>query len=208
MQNVPLFAWMTAGLVVLYVIAAAVDAGPPEVPDAQPEAVSTSFAPFESDFTLVDHNGTTVNSKTLTGKPTLVFFGFTYCPDICPTTLYDLSTLLDTLGDEAEHLQAMFISVDPERDTVEDIETYLSVFHPSIRGLTGEQDQIDKAVNAFFAYSEKAPLEDGDYLMNHNASVYLIGANGVFLETFAASETEEAKLQKIRRLLSGAGAVS
>lgn len=206
LSKVPSFIWMTAGVVVLFIAAVVIDSAPPEEPTAEPASVR--FMPFETDFTLVDDRGAAVRSQELAGKPTLVFFGFTYCPDICPTTLYDLSLLLDELGDDATRLQALFITVDPDRDTVDNMATYLSLFHPAIRGLTGSQHQIDAAARAFFAHHEKMPVEDGDYLMTHNASVYLIGADGAFRGTLGAGDSKAAKLQKIRRLLSGADTLS
>ncbi len=206
LSKVPAFIWMTAGLAVLFIVAAVIDSTPPEDPTEEPASVR--LTPFESDFMLVDHRGVAVRSRELAGAPTLVFFGFTYCPDICPTTLYDLSTLLDELGDDANRLQVLFITVDPERDTVDNMETYLSLFHPAIRGLTGPQDQIDAAARAFFAHHEKTPVEGGDYLMTHNASVYLIGADGAFRETLADDDSEPAKLEKIRRLLVEADTLS
>ncbi len=104
------------------------------------------------------------------GKPFLVFFGFTHCPDICPTTLFDMSQLMKALGPDADRTGALFITVDPERDTPKVMKDYLSNFDPHVRGLTGDPAAINAAIKAYRVYAKKVPLENGDYTMDHTAS--------------------------------------
>lgn len=132
-------------------------------------------------FRLVDQNGAAVTEADLKGKPTLVFFGFTHCPDICPTALYEITQTLGALGDDAKKTQVLFVTVDPERDTPEALKTYLSSFAPQIRGLTGDQASVDAMVKAYRAYAKRQPLKDGGYTMDHTAIVYLMDRNGAFV---------------------------
>ena len=133
------------------------------------------------EFDLTDHEGRPVGPDTLVGSPSMVFFGFTYCPDVCPTTLADISGWLDALGRDAEQLNVVFITVDPERDNVDAMAEYVGYFHPAIRGWTGPEEQIALAVEGFRATYEKVPTDSGDYTMNHTASVFLFDAEGRFV---------------------------
>lgn len=153
------------------------------------------------DFQLTDHEGNEVGPETLIGRPSMVFFGFTYCPDVCPTTLADISGWLDELDEEAARMNVIFITVDPERDTVDAMAEYVGYFHPAIRGWTGPQDQIARAAEGFRASFEKVPTEDGDYTMNHSASVFLFGSNGRFVTMIDYHEPREFAVPKIRRAL-------
>lgn len=153
------------------------------------------------DFRLTDHEGNGVGPESLIGRPTMVFFGFTYCPDVCPTTLSDISGWLEDLGDEAADMNVTFISVDPERDTVEAMAEYVSYFHPAIRGWTGPEEEIAKAARDFRATYERVPDEDGDYTMNHTASVFLFDAKGRFVTMIDYHEPREYAVPKIRRAL-------
>jgi len=152
-------------------------------------------------FHLLDHEGKKVSPNNLIGRPTMAFFGFTYCPDICPTTLADISAWLDTLGESSKRLNVIFITVDPERDTVEAMRNYVSNFHPSIRGWTGPSDQIASAAEAFNATYEKVKTGDGDYTMNHTAGVFLFDAEGSFAGTIDYHEPREYAVPKIRRII-------
>lgn len=152
-------------------------------------------------FRLTDHEGNTVGPETLIGRPSMVFFGFTYCPDVCPTTLADISGWLDELDEEAARMNVIFITVDPERDTVDAMAEYVGYFHPAIRGWTGPQDQIARAAEGFRASFEKVPTEDSDYTMNHSASVFLFGSNGRFVTMIDYHEPREFAVPKIRRAL-------
>ena len=151
-------------------------------------------------FTLTDHRGRAVQPADWIGHPTMAFFGFTWCPDICPTTLSDISGWLDELGPDADRLNTVLISIDPERDTAEVLADYLSNFDPRITGLTGAFPEIERAAADFRARFEKVP-RDGDYTMNHTAGVFLFGADGSFGGIIDYHEDRRFALPKIRRLL-------
>ena len=171
--------------------------GAPEPKGQLPLALSAM------DFSLADHEGNEVGPETLIGRPAMVFFGFTYCPDVCPTTLSDISGWLDDLGDEANEMSVVFISVDPERDTVDAMSEYVGYFHPAIRGWTGKDEEIAKAVRGFRASYERVPTEGGGYTMNHTASVFLFDAAGRFVTMIDYHEPREFAVPKIRRALEG-----
>lgn len=135
-------------------------------------------------FSLTTAEGKTLTDKELRGAPFLVFFGFTHCPDICPTKLFEISEVLRAAGPKGEKLRALFVSVDPERDTAETMKSYLGSFDPRIIGLTGERPAIDAAIKAYRAYAKKVPLKDGDYTMDHTALVYLMDKKGGFVGAF------------------------
>ena len=156
----------------------------------------------EMEFRLSDHVGDEVGPETLIGRPAMVFFGFTYCPDVCPTTLSDISGWLDDLGEEAEGMNVVFITVDPERDTVEAMAEYVGYFHPSFRGWTGPEEEIARAVQGFRARYERVPTDGGDYTMNHTASVFLFDAAGQFTTMIDYHEPREFAVPKIRRALN------
>jgi protein SCO1/2 len=135
-------------------------------------------------FTLVDQDGKTVTEKDLVGSPSLVFFGFTHCPDVCPTTLQDITLIYQALGAKAGGLKTFFVTVDPERDTAADIKAYLSSFDPHIRGLTGDRAALEPMLKAYRVFAKKVPTEGGDYTMDHTALVYLMDKNGQFVNGF------------------------
>lgn len=151
------------------------------------------------EFRLTDHEGNEVGPNTLIGRPSMVFFGFTYCPDVCPTTLSDISDWLDDLGDEAAGMNVVLISVDPERDTVDALAEYVEYFHPAIRGWTGTEEQLARAARGFRAAYERVPTGDGGYTMNHTASVFLFDADGRFVTLIDYHEPREFAVPKIRR---------
>ena len=133
----------------------------------------------------------------------MVFFGFTYCPDVCPTTLSDISGWIDDLGDDVADMNVVFITVDPERDTVPDMAEYVSYFHPAIQGWSGTLDETARAAAGFRASYEKVAT-DGHYTMNHTASVFLFDADGQFASTIDYHEPREFAVPKIRRVLARA----
>jgi protein SCO1/2 len=135
-------------------------------------------------FSLTTQEGRTLTDADLRGAPFLVFFGFTHCPDICPTKLFEISEALRAAGPRGEKLKALFVSVDPARDTPEILKNYLGSFDPRIIGLTGDQAAVDAIVRAYRAYAKKAPLKDGDYTMDHTALVYLMDKRGGFVGAF------------------------
>ena len=152
-------------------------------------------------FSLIDHEDASVGPELLLGRPSMVFFGYTFCPDVCPTTLADISEWLEHLGSDAERLNVVFISVDPERDTPEAMADYVAAFHPKIRGWTGSPEDVAQATSAFRVTYKKAPLDDGDYSMDHTASVILFDATGQFRSTIDFHESREIAVPKIRRII-------
>ena len=152
-------------------------------------------------FQLVDQNGRAVSDRDFKGKPFLVFFGFTHCPDICPTTLFEMSEILKRLGPDADRTAALFISVDPERDTPEKMKEYISSFHPRVFGLTGTPEEIAAVEKEYRVYARKVPLQGGDYTMDHTAVVYLMGKDGRFVAPFNLNKTVEEAANDLRRRL-------
>ena len=157
-------------------------------------------------FELTAHDGRRLSSRDLAGKPFAVFFGFTRCPDICPTTLLDLSRVIAGLGQAASGMRFLFVSVDPEHDTPELLRLYLSSFDPHLTGLTGTPAEIAAVAKAYRAYYEKVPTSDG-YTMNHTAVIYLMGADGRFHGTMRAEDPEAEQVAKLRELLARGGRV-
>jgi protein SCO1/2 len=162
-----------------------------------PNAPSSIGGPFS----LVDQDGKVVTEQNLNGRPSLIFFGFTHCPDVCPTTLFEISEVLKALGKDADRVNAYFVSVDPERDTQQAIKDYLSSFDPHLRGLTGSPDNVDKIITAYRVYAKKVPLKDGDYTMDHTALVYLMDKNGRFASSFDLKKTPEESAADLKRYL-------
>jgi protein SCO1/2 len=166
-----------------------------------PSPVGQAVAAVGGPFQLTDQNGKAVTDAEMKGKPFLVFFGFTHCPDICPTTLFDMSQLMKELGPDADRTGALFITVDPDRDTPKVMKDYLSNFDPHVRGLTGDPTAINAAIRAYRVYAKKVPLENGDYTMDHTALVYLMDKNGHFVAPFDVSRTPAAEAADLRRFL-------
>jgi protein SCO1/2 len=164
-----------------------------------PSPIGQAVAGVGGPFHLEDQNGKPVTDQDMKGRPFLVFFGFTHCPDVCPTTLFDMSQVLHQLGPDADRTGALFITVDPERDTPAVIKDYLSNFDPHLRGLTGDQASIDGAVREYRVYAKKVPLQGGDYTMDHTAIVYLMDKNGQFVAPFDLKRTAEASAADLRR---------
>ena len=152
-------------------------------------------------FSLVDQDGRPVTEAALKGKPTVIFFGFTHCPDICPTAMYEITQAFEALGPDAEKAQALFMTVDPERDTPETLKQYLSSFSPRIRGLSGSPDQVKGAIKAFRVYAKKVPLKDGDYTMDHTAVVYLMDRNGAFVAPLNLKREPKDVAAELRRYI-------
>jgi protein SCO1/2 len=163
----------------------------------QPEAASFG----QSSFNLVDQNGIPVDQTILKGQPSVLFFGFTHCPEVCPTTLAEMSTWFEKLGEEGRDLKGYFVSVDPERDTPEILGEYIE-WVPRVTGLTGTPEEVAKLAKAWGVYYAKQPLEGGDYTMDHTASVFLLDANGDFQGTIAYGEDSVTAIGKIRNLLA------
>jgi protein SCO1 len=152
-------------------------------------------------FHLTDQDGQPFSDEDLKGKSFLVFFGFTHCPDVCPTTLFEMSEVLRNLGPEADRTAALFISVDPERDTPEAMKDYLSSFDPHIRGLTGDTAALAAVAKAYRVYYKKVPLDGGDYTMDHTAIVYLMDKEGRFVSPFNMRRSAEVAAADLRKHL-------
>ena len=151
---------------------------------AQRAMVSTPAASgIGGPVTLTDQDGRTVTAADFKGEPTLVFFGYTHCPDVCPTTLDSISQMFKALG-PGRPTRALFITLDPERDTPAVLKDYLSGFDPRILGLTGPQAAIDSVAHAYRVYARKVPTGDGSYSVDHTGVVYLMDRNGDFVESF------------------------
>jgi protein SCO1 len=142
-------------------------------------------------FQLVDQSGATVTAEQLQGKPTLLFFGYTHCPDICPTTLFDVSEVLKAMGKDADGVNAYFVSVDPERDSPAVMKDYLSSFDPHLKALTGDPAAVGKMLTEYRVYAKKIPGKDGDYTMDHSAMVYLMDRQGHFVAPFKLDRKPE-----------------
>jgi len=153
-------------------------------------------------YSLVDQRGNPVDQTMFKGHPSALFFGFTHCPEVCPTTLAEMSGWFEALGDEGKDLQAYFVTVDPERDTPEIIGDYVSWVSDRITGVTGKPEEIDKIVKAWGVYAQKVPLDDGGYTMDHTASVFLLDRQGQFQGTIAYREDSATALDKLRNLLA------
>src|SRR3954466_1327331 len=152
-------------------------------------------------FRLTDQAGQTVTEKNLQGKPTLIFFGFTHCPDVCPTSLFEISEVLRAMGRDADRVNAYFISVDPERDTAAAMKEYLSSFDPHLKGLTGSPESVAKVISSYRVYAKKVPLKDGEYTMDHTALIYLMDRDGNFVAPFNLKRKPEEAAADLKRLL-------
>ena len=152
-------------------------------------------------FRLTDHDGRVLTDQDMKGRTFLVFFGFTHCPDICPTALFEISEIFRKLGAGGENVRALFITVDPERDTPKALKDYVSNFDSRIIGVTGDPDEIAAAVKAYRGYFKKVPLADGGYTMDHTAIIYLMGKQGQFISPFSLRRTTDAAAADLRKHL-------
>lgn len=151
---------------------------------------------------LPDFDGKPRTMADFAGKVVAVFFGYTHCPDVCPTTLAEMAGWYEQLGPDADKLNAFFVTVDPERDTPAIINDYVHAVSDRVTGITGSRPEIDKMLAAWKVYSEKVPGEDGDYVMNHTASVFLINSKGEFEGTIAYGESQDVAVQKLKKLIA------
>lgn len=158
-------------------------------------------APFGAPFALTDHNGEAVSEAIFRGRPAAVMFGFTFCPDVCPTTLAEMQAWSQALGSDGGKLRFVFVSVDPERDAPAVLKDYLSAFDMAVTGITGPPQAVSDMLSRHYIYSEKVPLADGDYTMDHTASVFLLNRNGELVGTISPGEERDTALAKLRRLV-------
>ncbi len=187
------FLVFTTGLLVLVVTAGLL------LFPSQPQQ-GAGKVPIGGPFRLTSHEGKPFTDENLKGKPFVVFFGFTHCPEVCPTTLYDLTQDLEALGKDADKMRVAFITVDPARDTPELMKTYLGSFDPRIVGLTGTEDEIAAVAKAYKVYYRKVPTESG-YTMDHTATILLMDSRGEFYGTSNFQESAEVRREKLRQLI-------
>lgn len=179
------FAWIRLGTPALERIA---DAG--------------TFSLGRGDYRLAATDGGSFTVDTLKGQPSAVFFGFTHCPDVCPTTLGDIAGWKEELGAQADDLRVFFVTVDPERDSVDTLRDYVS-WVPGVIGVSGSPEEIAKAIKAFRIYARKAPLEGGGYNMDHSSSLLLFDRNGEYAGLIGYQEEQTRALASLERLLDG-----
>ena len=153
-------------------------------------------------FRLVDQNGKTVTDADLKGKWSLVYFGYTHCPDACPTALNDIAIALDQLGPKREAVRSVFITVDPERDTPEVLKDYVASFDAPILALSGSPEEIARAAKAYRVYYAKHPEPGGDYSMDHSSVIYLMDPEGRFTASFTHQSTPEEIAERLKKLLA------
>lgn len=163
--------------------------------------VANDVAEIGGPFELVSHEGDAFTRDDLVGQPHILYFGFTFCPDLCPTTLFQIASIVETLGDKAGSLRVAFISVDPERDTVALLKDYVGAFHDDFIGLTGSPEAIAEAAKAYRVFYRKVVLEDGDYTIDHTASALLFNADGSYADAIAYDEENASARAKIVRLV-------
>lgn len=167
------------------------------VPKTQEAGTSSVGGPFA----LTNQDGHRVTERDYAGRTHLVFFGFTHCPDVCPTTLQQIGDVLQALGPKGKDVRALFIAVDPERDTPEALKTYLASFDPRIVGLTGSPDEVNAAVKAYRAYVRKVPTKEGDYTMEHTALVYVMSGQNRFLNALNLARPSGEAAAELAKML-------
>lgn len=171
-----------------------------------PQEAMSSTASIGGPFTLVATDGKTVTDQTYRGKWLFIYFGYTFCPDACPTALNNIGIALEKLGSEANKIQPLFITVDPKRDTVQVMADYLKSFDPRIVGLTGSPAQTDGAAKAYRVYVAPQKNEGDDYLVDHSAYFYLMDPQGKFVNVVAGDVPGDQMADKLRKMISHPGA--
>ncbi|MEP6826701.1 MAG: SCO family protein [Aestuariivirga sp.] len=166
------------------------------------EGVKQDFGTFGAPFKLASTKGGDLDSQTLSGKPYGIFFGFTHCPEVCPTTLFEMSASLKELGDNAKDFRLLFITVDPEQDTVPIVKDYLSNFDPRIEGLVPTVEQLPKLARDFHIYYKKEPTSDGSYTMDHTATLFLMDKAGKLKSTISFDENRATRTSKLKNLMA------
>lgn len=174
---------------------------PPSGNKIQSISKDSGEALIESSFSLTSHEGKKVSDKDFLGKPFLVFFGFTHCPDICPVGIDTTSKALDILGEDASKTNALFVTIDPERDTAEKLSDYLKPFNKNMLGLTGNKEEIEAAERSYRVYSEKVEDKSGGYMMNHSMLIYLMDKEGKYVTHFEHNADPHKIAESIRKRL-------
>ena len=164
-------------------------------------------APFGTPFQLVAQNGQPITEKAFQDKPTVLFFGFTHCPEVCPTTLFELNSWMHKVDPDGTRLNGFFVSVDPERDTPELLGQYVANVTDRVKGISGPPDKVNEMIKGFKVYAKKVPVDEsnpaGDYTMDHTASVFLLDRGGRFAGTIAYGENPEIATKKLENLIKG-----
>lgn len=169
---------------------------------AQGDLIPVTNTEFAAPFTLTDHNGNTVNQDSYNDKYRLIYFGFTYCPAICPTELAKITAALNAIGEKAQNIQPVFVTVDPERDTQEKMKSYVAMFHPALVGLTGTPEQVSQALKSFKVYAAKVEDPDlNDYTMDHSSFIYFIHPDGRLLQIFKMDDSAQIMAETMGRWL-------
>ena len=164
------------------------------------QSAITSEQPYGVAFSLTDQYGNPITEQAFRGHPTAIFFGFTHCPEICPTTIYEMNGWFEALGEDGANIKAYFISIDPERDTPEMLGGYLTNVTDRVIGITGDPDAVREMARGFNIYFKRIDSDDGDYTMDHTASVILLDSQGRFRKTIAFGEDTDSAIQKLRDL--------
>lgn len=203
LKIIRLTSWVVAGIIAFLALATSLGWLQEKINTPQQQS-SRELSPMLSaggTFAAMDHRGKTFTEKNILGKPTLMFFGFTSCPNICPTTLSELTALLEKLGKDANRINVVFVSVDPERDTTKQMSDYLTVFDKRIIGLTLTPQALVDMSKKYHFYYKKAPLEGADYTMDHTAGVYMLEADGRMRGILDLHEPENTKMEKVNMLM-------
>ena len=195
LSKIRILLWAVAGVAALSAIVLLWRQTAPEQPQTTEFAAS-----FGGPFTLTATDGKPFASSKLNGKPAALFFGFTHCPDVCPTTLARLTKLRRQLGKGDDAYSIVFVSVDPERDTPAEIGNYLQLFDTPVVGLTGSQAQLDQVKKQYGIYSRKVEQPGGGYSVDHTATVILLDRNGQFVATLSPEESDQVALEKLKRV--------
>ena len=156
-------------------------------------------APYGAPFTLTNANGQPITEAAFQGHPSAVFLGFTHCPEVCPTTLFEMKGWMDKLGEDGKNVKAFFVSVDPERDTPEILKTYIGNVTDRVIGITGDPSAVAAMAKAWGVYAKKVPTSDGSYTMDHTALVFLLNSKGQFHGTIAYGENPDTAFAKFQR---------
>lgn len=196
LAKVRLVLWLLVGLAALGGIYVALRPDRAATPAVSEMPLSTIGGPF----TLTGSDGKPFSSTRLNGKPAAIFFGFTHCPDVCPTTLARLAKLRRQLGKGDDAFAIIFVTVDPERDGPAEVGRYAALFDTPVVGLTGSVPQIEQVKKQYGVYSKKAPQPGGGYSVDHTATVFLIDRDGKFVSTLSPEEGEAVALDKLRRV--------
>ena len=155
-------------------------------------------------FKLITHSNQKFDDKLFSNYPSLIFFGFLNCPDVCPFTLTKISEIIEKLKDKSELMRFYFVTVDPERDKIEDLKEYLNAFHPKIIGVTGSNIDIENFLKYMYVYKKEIQLDNNNYTIDHSSQIFLFNKNGSFFGTLSTNEKDKNILSKISKILNGA----